>query len=646
MSRAVRDNSKAVSLFPFLAVLLCTMGALLVLLVVLAEQASRVAATDEQLAAKPQVAVAAQPVQPKPVKPIEPPAKSEFELLRKRREQQLRDQKAIEKRLSQERAKLAHFEEHSRRLEHAVSELYLNNLQLEATEEDKEVDNEQAKRELARLKQLVSDTREQLEEMQKEAKRPKSYAIIPYRGPNGTFRPPMFIECTENAVIIQPGGTQLTEKDFIAPIRSSNALAAAIRATENHFEKQAAQTGGEPLEPYPLIIVRPSGHTFYGEVVKALKAADIAYGYEFIAEKKRIEFPAANPILANQQDHAVQFARLQQERLAKAAPRRFMTRVGVGGGSGHGGGYGSGVGGGDPYRDTSDRYATSGQGSDQYGINSFVESGDSANGLSQQGESLSGSSGVASGGAGSGEPNSGAGVSGSAAGSWENSDSLGGSVGQGAEGTEAGADGSSGSGGKGVPGGTQVAGSTAGQDGAAEGSGSANSGSQSTQSSEGSSGPGHSGSAQSQSNSASATFSNTTEVQSAAVGRGSDWALQKSRNQSVPMRRPISVYVRNDGLELLPSPEKQSFGSSKFIPFDQPTQKMLDEFAMSIRERTRDWGLAGRRMHWKPVLRLKIAPGADTQANKLAKLLEGSGVDVEMPLTAVRAEGGDTNVTR
>jgi len=34
--RATRDNSSSVGLFPFLAVLLCTMGALLVLLVVLA----------------------------------------------------------------------------------------------------------------------------------------------------------------------------------------------------------------------------------------------------------------------------------------------------------------------------------------------------------------------------------------------------------------------------------------------------------------------------------------------------------------------------------------------------------------------------------------------------------------------------------
>ena len=38
---AASENSNAVDLFPFLAVLLCTMGALLVLLVVLAQRAGQ-----------------------------------------------------------------------------------------------------------------------------------------------------------------------------------------------------------------------------------------------------------------------------------------------------------------------------------------------------------------------------------------------------------------------------------------------------------------------------------------------------------------------------------------------------------------------------------------------------------------------------
>ncbi len=60
--RATRDNSSSVGLFPFLAVLLCTMGALLVLLVVLAQSAGqRVAAEIRQPpTVEPETAAAAE----------------------------------------------------------------------------------------------------------------------------------------------------------------------------------------------------------------------------------------------------------------------------------------------------------------------------------------------------------------------------------------------------------------------------------------------------------------------------------------------------------------------------------------------------------------------------------------------------------
>ncbi len=54
---ASADNSDAMSLFPFLAVLLCTMGALIVLLVVVAHQ-SRLQASQEAAMPPPEASVA------------------------------------------------------------------------------------------------------------------------------------------------------------------------------------------------------------------------------------------------------------------------------------------------------------------------------------------------------------------------------------------------------------------------------------------------------------------------------------------------------------------------------------------------------------------------------------------------------------
>ena len=53
---ASADNSDAMSLFPFLAVLLCTMGALIVLLVVVAHQ-SRLQASQEAAMPPPEAGV-------------------------------------------------------------------------------------------------------------------------------------------------------------------------------------------------------------------------------------------------------------------------------------------------------------------------------------------------------------------------------------------------------------------------------------------------------------------------------------------------------------------------------------------------------------------------------------------------------------
>ena len=45
------------------------------------------------------------------------------------------------------------------------------------------------------------------EEARRVAKgRPDSYAIIPYDGPNQTRRRPIYIECSADAVILQPEG--------------------------------------------------------------------------------------------------------------------------------------------------------------------------------------------------------------------------------------------------------------------------------------------------------------------------------------------------------------------------------------------------------------------------------------------------------
>src|SRR5688572_12134132 len=103
MRRTVRRQNMGVALFPFLAVLICTMGSLIVLLVLLVQQAR----------------VDARSLAPSPVKDAAEDAtqtQQQLEEAQWRREllEQSRTEKTQE--LAESRARLAHLEDHIQRL--------------------------------------------------------------------------------------------------------------------------------------------------------------------------------------------------------------------------------------------------------------------------------------------------------------------------------------------------------------------------------------------------------------------------------------------------------------------------------------------------------------------------------------------------
>src|SRR3954447_24788638 len=111
MSRRATRQQVTVALFPFLAVLICTMGALIVLLVLLVQQARVDAST-----------IAAQKIgnssgsDDKQLRERLEDAQWQRELLEKSRSEKLEE-------LAQSRAKLAHLEEHAQRLQNRANEL-------------------------------------------------------------------------------------------------------------------------------------------------------------------------------------------------------------------------------------------------------------------------------------------------------------------------------------------------------------------------------------------------------------------------------------------------------------------------------------------------------------------------------------------
>ena len=81
------------------------------------------------------------------------------------------------------------------------------------------------------------------------------------------------------------------------------------------------------------------------------------------------------------------------------------------------------------------------------------------------------------------------------------------------------------------------------------------------------------------------------------------------------------------------------------VSLEQHSDRVLEEFVTAVRRRIDQWGLAGRGMVWRPVLNLRVAPGAEHQARKLARALEDSGIDVRLPQLA-QEKGTSTHETR
>jgi len=663
MRQRTTNESKPVGLFPFLAVLLCTMGALLVLLVVLAQRAGeRVAAQQaeppqatEPLPSGPSEPIALQEPQTLPDNDIEgidiesndPGNDIEAEALAEQlakahayqeKLSKLREQAAA--RLEKEQLRLSHLEEHARRIEHELARLAIAVKQLEATEKNQTVDQQQAESELVHLRELIKETEEQLEKLRDEVEvGQRSYAIVPYKGPNGTYRRPVYIECTKEGVTIQPEGIRFTSSDFAAPGWAGNPLAAALRASREYLNAKAAAAGlPEPPDPYPLLIVRPDGIAQYQVARTALAAWDADFGYEFVDSDWNLEYPdLPDPRLAQIQHHAQLTAREQLSRLVRSAPSRFRG-VGLGGSNSTTAGGNSG----------SHRYGAGGQSSEsnEYGAlaqsseGKFSGGGSAANGQSlTEAETATGDFqyGAFSGDAGGDGSASQNGASGSESSETfaELSASNEGSGSNPSEGSGSNLSEGEGLGGEGIqaPGaGTES--SDLAQSASQSAGGSSSGGSSSTGSSSGGAASGAPPSGPTD-NAPNLSMSNQS-IESIAESQGKNWAVSKKAPGALPIRRPIQLVVRKDRLALLPSRHATGgiAATGSVISLNQSAKQISEEFVGALKTRVDQWGLAGNGLYWRPVLELHIGPEAEGTARGIAKLLLHSGVEVHRSETA------------
>jgi hypothetical protein len=275
---------------------------------------------------------------------------------------------------------LSNVEEAINRLNEKIAQLDLAARELEKASALTVDQRQSAEADLARMQQRITDLASELQRARVEAaNRPQSYSIIPYEGPNHTHRQPIFIECTSEAVILQPEGIRLGPEDFEEPLGPGNPLAAALRASREYMVRTRRAANLPEQEPYPLIIVRPSGIAAYYGVRDAIKSWDSDFGYELIGEDWKLAYPVPDQMLKEVQASAVEEGRHYQVRLAAAAPSKYGRRAPVyraaphrgglirEGGTGGSGGAMEGGGGGHRGDSRPGTFAASAQGGEQQG---------------------------------------------------------------------------------------------------------------------------------------------------------------------------------------------------------------------------------------------------------------------------------------
>ena len=605
------------TLFPFLAVLVCTMGVLIVLLISLVQQARANADQAKEAASAADRATQA-----------DDSLRAEYDDLQWQREILENQRKELAGNLADQRLRLSHLEEHIRRLEQQFKELQQQAAALEKVGDEQSVGAEKARAELADLKSRIEEARAKQEKIKQEvAKRPRRFAIIPYAGPNGTRRRPIYIECTERGIILQPEGIVLHASDFEGPLGPGNPLDAALRTEREYLAKSGeVERSGEP---YPLLVVRPDGAVAYTVARAAMKSWDEEFGYELIEQDIQLDYPPADPNLRGQIERTIVDARQRQAALAMAMPSQFHNRAeepgfvatptrggfvptsgGGGFGSGAGGEFGTGSGfapgGGDRGFAGGSGRSGGGRGARRTG------SGGQGSGTGSA-DSAGGSGSVAGSGSGHGQGGPGGSAGQPLAGSVSDQARPGGGSSQGNFALA----GSSGG----------AAGGAAGMSGGMPGAGRMRSGEE-----PGGSGDSNTGGSQGSSGSCSNGSSDNgseggrRDAKPLADKRGKNWALPKSKSQPTGITRPIYIKCLPDQLIIVP--EKGDQRTPKVIAAPGPLADSADEFVSAIWKHMDQWGLAVAGGYWKPVLQVTVAHGADDRFEELRTVLQGSGIEV------------------
>ena len=691
MSRSKRQrDDMAPALFPFLAVLLCTIGAL-TLILVLTVANSHASARREAESTLTEVQ----------------DTKDLVEVMSEELKAQREDLKS---KLEVRRKALTDIEDHISRLTNTLDQLALKIERIQTETIQTDAERASKTQQVAALREEVEQKKKELiDAIEQQKKRKPAFAVIPYSGANGTSRRPVYLECTKDGLIIQPEGLVIGLNDLQPPYGPGNPLDAALRVLRLTYQQKDVNFG-ITLPPYPLLLIRPDGIKTYALAREAMSGWDDQFGYELVDNAMELKFPQSPVGLKDQLSSTLEMAKRRQQALVASMPRRVVqdgndnwdtidasnvlkspgsetSSSGTDAASNHEAGSGFSPGGRSPSEWQMVQGMANSQVANAIQKNGFESSQASSslgnlafsgnptplstpNASTSQGKKLTGHFEVAQVQDAFGQPaiQPGGGTRGGALSSATDiklgekavpsKGNFGGTHGSGEETHEnTNAMAQSGT----AQSGTAQSGSNSSNNNstAANGvgtnapappganafsSGTATGGGASAVSANGS--PGQDPTDPSASQSVSMSMGPTGEatppkakhvrpegdLKPIAVSAGRGWAASRAEGKATPVSRPLAIVALKDRWLLRTEGSSAAFEAN--ITMAEGPQQAGNQLAQAMRERVDSWGLAVTGGYWSPTLTIEAANDAQQSVARLERLLEGSGVEIKVvPLT-------------
>ena len=171
------------------------------------------------------------------------------------------------------------------------------------------------------LKLKIARLEQSVKKLQAQPVAQSRYAIIPYEGKTGTTRKPIFLECTDRGIQFQPEKILLGPEDFSGFTLHENPLLAGTSALMKYWSEQEDRSG--KAKPYVLLIVRPSGSLSYYVARNMLHKLKTNFGYELVPEEFPIAYPTMDPAAKHQCKLAIDLLKHQQREVALQLQHRY-----------------------------------------------------------------------------------------------------------------------------------------------------------------------------------------------------------------------------------------------------------------------------------------------------------------------------------